>query len=115
MKFRAARVWRVLINGSSFIGILVALGAAVLSYEASEHSVKAQYVILAVGILNGPRPQSDVDLRVWATDVVNRYSNIKLPAKLVADLKAGKVTLSGAALMGEAHDTVGGQGATVPP
>lgn len=104
-------LWQRLINGASLIGVVVAGGAAISVYKSAEHSVKAQYVILAVGLLNGPKPQSDVDLRGWATDVVNRYSAVPLPEKLVADLKAGKITLSGAALVGEASDTTQAEGA----
>jgi hypothetical protein len=34
MKIRTARLWRGLINGASLIGVLVALGAAMLAYTA---------------------------------------------------------------------------------
>ena len=93
------------------IGVLVALGAAMLAYMASKHSVSAQYVAIAAGILNAPKGQSDAELRVWATNVVNKYSAIPLPAKAAADLKSGKITLSG-----EAKDTVRAEGTlTVRP
>ena len=52
-----------------------------------------------------PKGQSDADLRVWATKVLKEYSEIPLPAKVVADLNSGKITL-----FGEANDTVRAEG-----
>lgn len=87
-----------------------ALAVSILAYRSSEHAVGAQYVGIAVGILNAQNGQPNTDLRAWAVDLINEYSGTKLPTESATALKEGKITLYGAALAGEAKDTSHGEG-----
>jgi hypothetical protein len=96
----------------ALIAVFVSLTAAYLAFSATQNSTRAQYVGLAVSILReASKSQSDAALRGWATDVLSKYSkDVPLPPSVIADLKSGKITLTGAALIGEAHDTTRGEG-----
>jgi uncharacterized membrane protein len=110
-------IWQRVIQAASLITATVALVAAILAYRASEHGVGAQYVAIAANILNPPSGQSDSDLRAWAVDLINKYSDdVPLPPKAAAALKAGKIKLYGVALAGEAKDSTRAEGTlTVKP
>ncbi len=97
MSFWTSRLWRRALDASSLIAAIVALGAAVLVYRASERALHEQYLGLAITILNESKTkQTDIDLRAWALLVFQSYSPFPLPAKVAADLKAGATTLTSA-------------------
>jgi hypothetical protein len=83
------------------LGFLAAGITAFISYQATQATVRAQYVALAAGILQRPKPESkdddDRDLRRWAVDLVNEISPVKLPRSLQDRLTNGDVHLSAAA------------------
>ena len=107
----ALKLWRGAIKGAAVIAALVACYAAMLAYRSAEHGVGAQYVAIAVRVLSStPKGPPDVALRGWAIDVLNHYSDVKLPSEVIPDLRSGKVTLRGIGFTADAHDTVDGSG-----
>ncbi len=51
-----------------------------------ERDRKATYIAMAVDILKEPPGKDDANLRRWAADIVNHYSEVKMPEKLKDDL-----------------------------
>jgi len=53
----------------------------------SEREVEAKFVELGVSILQAPPDEASVNLRKWATEVLNRYSGVKLDEKTIEELQ----------------------------
>lgn len=60
----------------------------------SEREVKAKYIEIAVSILNQkPNPKTE-ELRNWALEIVQEYSEIKLSKEALATLKSTSLSHS---------------------
>src|SRR4051794_36935953 len=63
------------------VPIVTAWIAARYADIASDRQTKAQLVSLAVSILREPPRPKTVDVREWSMDLLDKYSDVKLPAK----------------------------------
>jgi hypothetical protein len=101
---------RRLVDNAALVSAAVAITVAFFVHVDAQHSVRAQYVAVAVGILSAPKVDERPDLRGWATDVLDKLSDVKLTDKDRADLRAGRIILPvGAALISEGKDTDAGR------
>ena len=78
-----------------FIAACAALLAAGVAYKSSQDSVRAQYVSLAIAVLQGPkkpiseRTPPEVDLRAWAVQVLQENSPVPLPRSVTTQWSTG--------------------------
>jgi len=63
-------------------------------------STRSQYVSLAISILKEPAKNKDEPIRVWAADLLQRNSEVKMSEGLLSMLRSGDTTLSGIAILG---------------
>ncbi|HYX29589.1 MAG TPA: hypothetical protein VE863_13565 [Pyrinomonadaceae bacterium] len=76
------------------IPVVLAVGGWIVQRQIQNQSVAKDYVQLAVTILTEPDKQKiKPELRDWAVDTLNAYSEIKLKANVAAQLKAGDTVL----------------------
>jgi hypothetical protein len=78
------------------IPVVVAVGGWLIQRQLQDQTIRRDYVQLAVSILQSPDPSKvPPEIREWAVDLLNENSPTKLNAQAIANLKSGKVTLSG--------------------
>jgi hypothetical protein len=80
----------------ALIPVVVGLTGTLLAKSSARDQVSLEYVKTALGVLQSPA--ADERLRVWAVEVVNRFSEIKVEASsgLRNALETGEVLLPGA-------------------
>jgi len=83
------------IGGNLTAGILIPLVLIVITNiyasAAKERDLSARYIELAIGILRDePKPESE-QIRNWAVDVINRYSEVKLDSTVRKQLLENRI------------------------
>jgi hypothetical protein len=78
------------------IPVAIAVGGWLIQRQLQDQTIRRDYVQLALSILQNPDPSKvPPEIREWAVDLLNENSPTKLNAQAIANLKSGKVTLSG--------------------
>lgn len=76
------------------IPIVIAVGGWLVQKRLQEQSVRKDYVQLAISILREPSSEKvGTELKGWAVDLLNAYSEVKLTQKVSRTLKEGKAVL----------------------
>lgn len=79
------------------IPIVLAIVGWLIQDRLAVQNVRQEYVKLAVSILENPSSaQSPAELRDWAVDLLTQNAPTKFSSETIQQLKAGKITLSGA-------------------
>jgi hypothetical protein len=71
---------------SVVIPIVVVFASSEYTSAVSEREMKTRYVELAVGILSSEPDEYSTGIRKWATDIVNSYSEVSIPAQAKDEL-----------------------------
>lgn len=71
---------------SVFVPLAVVMIGSWYSSALKESEIQVRYVELAVGILKESPSEEKANMRKWAVDVVNNYSEIKLDGKAQEEL-----------------------------
>jgi hypothetical protein len=71
---------------SLVIPVVVVVASSEYTSAVSEREMQTRYVELAVGILSSEPDEFSVGIRKWATDIVNTYSTVRIPAQAKDEL-----------------------------
>ena len=68
-------VWAAIIAGATLLGVLVGTG---VEHVSRERELDIKMIETALGILSVKPEPSTQPVRVWAMDVIDQYSDVKL-------------------------------------
>jgi len=73
--------------GAVAIPVVIALVGHLYTKVLKERDAQLRFVELALTILQQPPEKASLNLRIWATQVVDHYSGVELPKEAAADLQ----------------------------
>jgi hypothetical protein len=80
------------ILATAIAALLIPLVIAIVGHSVNssikQNELSLQYVQLAIGVLNQKPTTETKNLRLWAIDVVNNYSSVKLSRETVGELQS---------------------------
>jgi hypothetical protein len=90
--------WEKLKIGSTIIAsiaipLVIAFVGNSYSNDQKERELSLRYVELSIGILRAEPAKQTQQLRAWAIEVINKYSQVPLPKDLMRDLEKQTLTL----------------------
>ncbi len=90
---KAKIIGEILIGiGALLIPLVIQISSSKYTNTLKEREIGTHYVEVAIGILlQDPSKQNTKELRMWAIDVINKYSDVKLSASAKKDLLEKKL------------------------
>lgn len=87
------------------IPLAVALGGWWISTAIQESQNRVKYIELAINVLQTPPSSDTPNLRVWAIEVMDNYSEVPLSDELKRELRTKRIPVSDTPSLGESLGT----------